>query len=150
MITAAQAFHWFDTKFAIKEFSRILKPNGYILLVWNERKENESLFMASYERLLVKFCPEYIATNHKRISDQNIRELFKNKSIDHYRIDNSQDMDLDGLTGRLKSCSYCPKPENENYLLLIKNLENFFYKYQTNNLIRFNYETCLYVIQTIS
>jgi SAM-dependent methyltransferase len=38
-LVAAQAFHWFDTDAALKEAARMLKPEGRIALVWNQRDE---------------------------------------------------------------------------------------------------------------
>jgi ubiquinone/menaquinone biosynthesis C-methylase UbiE len=35
LATAGQAFHWFDPKLARTEFARILKPGGWVVLVWN-------------------------------------------------------------------------------------------------------------------
>jgi ubiquinone/menaquinone biosynthesis C-methylase UbiE len=37
LITAAQAFHWFDPEKAKAEFRRILRKEGNIALIWNER-----------------------------------------------------------------------------------------------------------------
>ena len=36
-VTVAQAFHWFDIPRALAEVRRVLKPDGTLLLVWNER-----------------------------------------------------------------------------------------------------------------
>ena len=36
-VTAAQAFHWFDTTSTRIEFSRVLKPNGQVCIAYNER-----------------------------------------------------------------------------------------------------------------
>lgn len=38
-VVAAQCFHWFDHPVALKELARVLKPEGRIALVWNERDE---------------------------------------------------------------------------------------------------------------
>ena len=37
LITAAQAFHWFDIKAARAECLRVLKPQGHVALIWNDR-----------------------------------------------------------------------------------------------------------------
>ena len=36
LITVGQAFHWIDWTFALREFNRILKPDGWIALLWNQ------------------------------------------------------------------------------------------------------------------
>lgn len=34
-VIVAQAFHWFDDIKSLREISRVLKPNGHLILVWN-------------------------------------------------------------------------------------------------------------------
>src|SRR5690606_1463661 len=38
VVVAAQAFHWFNTSAVRDEFRRILKPGGWVVLIWNERR----------------------------------------------------------------------------------------------------------------
>ena len=38
-VVAAQAFHWFDAGAALREFHRLLKPSGWVALLWYERDE---------------------------------------------------------------------------------------------------------------
>ncbi len=38
-VIAAQAFHWFDLDRALPEIARVLRPDGRICLVWNQRNE---------------------------------------------------------------------------------------------------------------
>ena len=37
LITAAQAFHWFEVERAQAEFLRVLTPQGLVALIWNDR-----------------------------------------------------------------------------------------------------------------
>ena len=46
LITAAQAFHWFDVKAARTEFLRVLKPQGKVALIWNDRVLSDPLHIA--------------------------------------------------------------------------------------------------------
>ena len=47
IITAGQAFHWFDREKARAEFARILRPGGWVALVWNERRVDATPFLAA-------------------------------------------------------------------------------------------------------
>jgi SAM-dependent methyltransferase len=40
IVTAGQAFHWFDTRRALDEIARVLRPAGWLALLWNERPES--------------------------------------------------------------------------------------------------------------
>lgn len=46
LITAAQAFHWFDIAAARAEFLRVLKPQGKVALIWNDRVLSDPLHTA--------------------------------------------------------------------------------------------------------
>jgi SAM-dependent methyltransferase len=52
LVTAAQAFHWFDKSHAMTEMARIVKPGGGVALFWNVRDKERSPFLAEYEQLL--------------------------------------------------------------------------------------------------
>src|ERR1700733_7160637 len=44
IVTAAQAAHWFDGENARREFIRNLKPGGWLVLVWNDRRMDATEF----------------------------------------------------------------------------------------------------------
>src|SRR6267143_5652102 len=58
-ITAGQAFHWFDPQAARREFVRILKPNGSMVIAWNDRRMEEAPFTRAYETILERFGIDY-------------------------------------------------------------------------------------------
>ena len=48
-VVAGQAFHWFDRQKARPEFVRVLKPDGWVMLVWNGYRVKSSPLMAAYQ-----------------------------------------------------------------------------------------------------
>lgn len=46
LVTAAQAFHWFEVGAARSEFLRVLRPRGQVALIWNDRRRNDPLHNA--------------------------------------------------------------------------------------------------------
>jgi SAM-dependent methyltransferase len=55
LVTAAQAFHWFDQPSALGEMARILKPGGGLALFWNVRDASRSPFLADYAEVLQRY-----------------------------------------------------------------------------------------------
>lgn len=58
LVTAAQAFHWFDQERALAEIARIARPDGGVALFWNVRDGERSPFLAEYGRLLDRHAGE--------------------------------------------------------------------------------------------
>jgi ubiquinone/menaquinone biosynthesis C-methylase UbiE len=141
-IFCGQAFHWFDKFQAKLEFNRILKPTGHIVLAWNVRNEND-LFQKGYEQLLRNNIPEYNDVTHKNISDNDIIRFFSPATLFKSSLKNHQIFDLEGLKGRLRSSSYCPKTGKE-FEKLMKKIEDLFHKFEKDKLVRFDYITNLY------
>ena len=67
-----QAFHWFDADKTRDEFRRILKPGGYVALIWNERQLDTTEFLREYEKLLLKYAKDYEKVRHENIDQQKL------------------------------------------------------------------------------
>lgn len=71
LVVAGQAFHWFEQTAARKEFSRILKAEGWVALIWNDRLVEGPPFAAAYENLLHAYAKDYAQVNHKNIDEKS-------------------------------------------------------------------------------
>ena len=74
LVTVAQAFHWMSPSDTRTEFSRILKPGGWVALLWNER-DVTTPFGAAYEKALT-VCPTHSTYSHSTIVGAGQLEAF--------------------------------------------------------------------------
>lgn len=142
IVFCAQAFHWFDQQKAKIEFNRILKPAGHVVLVWNVRDEKFP-FQKAYEETLKANIPEFTIVNYTNVSEKDIEEFFSPKPVHVESITHFQEFGLEGLKGRLRSSSYCPK-EGVVYEKLMKEMEVLFHRFSENDRIKFYYKTMIY------
>jgi SAM-dependent methyltransferase len=143
-VTAAQAFHWFDRRRAKTEFARILRPGGWIVLLWNDRDETSTPFAREYEQLLVTYGKDYLQVKHRNISEDDIAEFFRPAAVSVRRFSTSQDFDLDGLLGRLRSSSYVPAHGEPNHAEIMQAARELFARHQVGGKVRMEYETVMY------
>ncbi len=142
-IVAAQAFHWFDPEKTRPEFQRILKPDGYIVLIWNERQLDTTSFLVEYEAFLVKYAYDYGSVRHENINPKDLRDFF-NKEYGSVTFQNVQIFDFDGLRGRMLSASYMPNETDAIFDEMIDELHSVFAKHAENDRIKVLYDTNVY------
>jgi SAM-dependent methyltransferase len=140
IITAGQAFHWFDVSKTEIEFKRIIKKDGWVILIWNERETNASPFLKAYEEFLNTFGTDYKEVNHVNVYG-SIEKLFETSGYKLQTFPNNQIFDYRALEGRLLSSSYTPSPDDSKYLPMLAELQTIFDKYQKNNSVIFEYTT---------
>ena len=143
-VTAGQAFHWFDRALARAEFARILKPEGWVVLVWNDRRMASSPFLVGYEQLLATYGTDYPHVSHKQIEPVTIGSFFAPGTWHVQRFENTQMFDFDGLKGRLLSSSYTPEPTQPGYQPMLDALGTLFATHQRDGRVAFEYDTTVY------
>jgi len=125
-ITAAQAFHWFEPVATRREFLRILKPHGWVIVIWNDRRISETAFGRAYEDLLVRYGTDYARVKEAYPETQDMEDFFGEENYQRRELPNFQEFDFDGLAGRLRSSSYAPKESHANYAPMMAALRELF------------------------
>lgn len=143
-IIAGQAFHWFDRQACRREFERILKPGGLLVLIWNERLIQND-FEREYDKLIIKFSKDYRSVDHRNINRRSIEDFCTPYDVTLKIFPNKQVFDFDGLKGRLLSSSYAPKENDGNYPAMIRDLTALFNEYRQSNKVEILYDTKVYV-----
>jgi SAM-dependent methyltransferase len=144
LITAGQAFHWFDRARAHSEFARILRPSGWVVLVWNDRRTTSTPFLVAYEQLLERYATDYAQVSHKRIDEATIGSFFAPGSWSRRVFENRQLFDFAGLQGRLLSSSYTPEPGQPGHQPMLAALRAAFDAHQEAGRVAFEYDTTVY------
>lgn len=145
-ITAAQAFHWFDPAKTRAEFSRILRAEGFVVLIWNERLLDANDFLRAYEKILIKYGTDYENVRHDNVDINKLNEFFQNE-FSRRTFQNVQTLDFEGLKGRLMSSSYMPTETDERFAPMIIELKTLFDKYAENGKIELLYDTNIFYTQ---
>lgn len=146
IVTAAQAFHWFEPDPTRKEFKRILKPGGWVALMWNERQLDTTPFLVEYERFLLKYASDYTKVRHDNINEAALNGFFEG-DFRTATFANKQVFDFDGIKGRVGSSSYMPSESDANYQDMVEELKTLFDKHAENDRIQVFYDTNVFYKQ---
>src|SRR5215207_9860658 len=144
LVAAGQAFHWFDVDETREEFRRILKPEGRIVLVWNERRVEASPFLAAYEGLFKTYGTDYERVAHRYTGAEMVQPFFGAGRVTLRTFDNRQVFDFEGLKGRLLSASYAPEPGHPNFQPMMDELRKIFDEHATGGAVAIEYDTKVY------
>ncbi len=144
VITAAQAFHWFELEAARSEFARILKPDGAVAVVWNARKNDATAFLRDYEEMLLEYGVDYQNVLHRDLGLRQMEEFFGHTDICFREFEYHQYLDLEGFKGRVFSSSYTPTPDHPNYRAMLDRIHEIFALHNVEGKIDFEYDTQVY------
>ncbi|OYW24528.1 MAG: hypothetical protein B7Z55_01910 [Planctomycetales bacterium 12-60-4] len=144
LIVAAQAFHWFDIPQTRTEFRRILRPPGWVALIWNSRRLSRTPFLRDYEQLLLDHSIDYSQVRHENVDARALGEFFGGP-YQQLVLEHAQSLDLDGLRGRLRSTSYVPGPDHPNHGNLLAAADRLFDLHAEAGEVVLEYDVRIYV-----
>jgi SAM-dependent methyltransferase len=149
LVAVGQALHWFDRDLTIREFGRILRKNGHLCVVYNDRN-NTDPFMKGYEDVVQKH-----ARNRAEVLDvwrsepwreDNLSAFFQERKYRRFNLPNEQFLDLEGLLGRMTSASYMPSvDEPVRFKALNLDVSRLFKDWEKNGTVRLLYETIIII-----
>ena len=143
-VIAGQAFHWFRPPEARIEFARIVKPQGWAVLVWHDRDTESTPFLRAYEDFVRRHSTDYEQVTHKYLASYAALEhFFDPNEMKLILQHNQQRLDLDGLRGRLLSSSYIPK-SGERYDAMSRELPQLFSAHAAEGRVVLEYDTKIY------
>jgi SAM-dependent methyltransferase len=141
-VLSAQAFHWFEPEPALREFHRILRPPGWVVLLWNAR-DREDPFTRRYAEI-VERLPDARRSDAISLKAEDLTRggLFHEARV--RRFPNGQVLDEDGLVVRALSSSYAPR-EREGREAYVEAIRSLFRTFVHDGHVTLRYHTLVYV-----
>lgn len=138
-VTAAQSFHWFDHPAARMEFTRILKPGGWVVLVWNVPRAD-----TPFEKEYNEFWHVNLRGAHEARDGYEAltKPFFGGNHFDQVKLEGvPQVMNRDEFIGRILSVSAAIQPDEHGYEVFIQKVHEMFERHQQNDLVTISYTT---------
>jgi SAM-dependent methyltransferase len=142
LVTAAQAFHWFDAAAARREFQRILEPGGRVALVWNTRDVDATPFMRDYEALLRAESIDYARVDHRNATRRVGEFLVEARQ---WSFAHADDLDWTASLGRMVSASYVPAPGHPSHERAAQALAGIFNAHARDGRVAWVYHARLFL-----
>ncbi len=144
MIAVGQAFHWFDREKAGLEFRRILRPDGFAVIIWNARELSGSPWADAYEGFLREYSIDYrVAAHHNDLPEEDFGRFFAGP-YGVRSFPNPNSADFDALLGRYLSVSYALTRDHPRFKEAKKMLRTLFQAYERGGRVDFSYRTQVY------
>ncbi len=121
-VVVAQAFHWFDPPTALAEVARVLRPRGWLVLIWNERDESvplvqELVRISKWDTM----APYPIGKDFGADIDQSGRF----EAVQRTKLPFTQWLDLPTFVGQVASRSYVQVLPDGDQRALLDEVEAF-------------------------
>lgn len=133
LVTAAQAFHWFDEERFKIECRRILTKNGKTAIIWNNFVEDG--LAARQLEICRKTCLDliigYTGKRSPEAGDKFLRGGYFSE-LEVREFVGERVFDRESFIGETLSRSYAPKPGQPNYERLIEELNKAFSEFETD------------------
>jgi SAM-dependent methyltransferase len=139
LVTAGNAFHYFDPTLSRREVDRILRPGGRVLLVWHDLASAPNAFMKAYSAFLERFAPPALRMVHDAARGSGSMEAFVGQSPFHDEDagDHAFPLTWQGLEGRFLSTSLAPSDADPRHPQILAALRALFDEHEQDAAIQF-------------
>ncbi len=141
LITAAQAFHWFDANAARSEFLRVLRPGRSVALIWNDRVLADPI----HDALDGLFSAYGGARRSALVAHESeragVREFFGRTKPAQFSCPHEHALDQAGLLSLVFSRSYMPERDSSEGRDASLEVQKLFHRFAIGDLLIVRYST---------
>lgn len=145
VVTAFQAFHWFERSAMLREVRRIARPRARFAAVWNHRDRNDAVMFA-YDTVIERFGNESRDLDAARRVSGAAEALEQDgwRDVRVVRAPNVQHVTWERLAAYMRSCSYLPR-EGSSYEAMMREVRALFDEASREGRLRFAWVTEAYL-----
>jgi SAM-dependent methyltransferase len=140
LITAAQAFHWFEVDRARAEFLRVLTAQGRVALIWNDRMLEDPLH-AALDEVFVAFGGTKLVALAACEDRSNVARFFGSSRAREFVWPHVQRLDEAGLSSLVFSRSYVPGRATDDGRRVADRVREVFGRFAVNSQVEVRYRT---------
>ena len=115
-----------------------------MVLVWNLRRTDASVFLTEYEAFLHEWGTDYAEVSARTASPQMLAAFFAPFEVRRHTLSNEQAFDREGLRGRMLSSSYMPAAGHPRHAPMLAALDALFFRHAQDGKVVFIYDTDVY------
>jgi SAM-dependent methyltransferase len=134
-VSVGRAFHWFDQKRALTEFRRVLRPDGWVVIVTHRRGRRESAQEKDYDDILVGHGTDYQRVLDGYLAYESVPSFFAGGTVFREQLHGEQLLSLNQLIGQTQSLSVAPMPGHPKYDGMQRALREHFDRYAKDGLL---------------
>lgn len=142
LITAAQAFHWFEVEKARAECLRVLRPDGQVALIWDDRVLEDPLHLA-LDAVFAEFGGAKRAALVAHESREGVRVFFGSAAVRERRWPHGHVLTEAGLLSLVFSRSYVPARDTPAGKEVARLTRDIFPRFAANGTVTVRYHTTL-------
>lgn len=141
IITAFQAYHWFNAGSVLAEAARITKSRSRFAAVWNHRDRDDQ-FTGAFEAIVDRYDTTGGAADRSRRSGTVFSDLERADWKNVRKISESHEhpLNFEAMLGFVRSASYLPR-EGDEYEAMVAELRRLYDRQAARNPVRFIWKT---------
>lgn len=135
VVANGRALHWFDVNAAMREFKRVLRPGGWVVVVAAGRTELGREANEAFTHLLQEFSGDAMLRGNAYQVYSGLNKFFEGQPFHHYERGSEMKLDWDNLRGMALSLSHAPRVDDPRFPKFERLLRDYFDRYQKDGIL---------------
>jgi SAM-dependent methyltransferase len=140
LVSAAQAFHWFNVDAARAECLRVLEPDGQVALIWNDRLRDDALHNA-LDSVFAEFGGAKRGAMLAQDDRADVPRFFGAGTPRHWTWPHEHSLDANGLASLAFSRSYMPARDSDAGRAVVRRIARLFEDFAVGGAVAVRYTT---------